>query len=104
LERSGSFHYPPPHDPHKEIKLLRILPAAADDDGIACVLITVERDNASSNAALSYTWGDPLPAIDARRCIITRNCWYAMWQLRYHATAECYWVDFLCINQEDIDK
>lgn len=93
-----------------QIRLLEIL----EDDGHTGRLHTVDLENAPSYTALSYFWGTPLAAEEAR-CFVTVNGVTVETQKNLHdalgqlgATVRKYrlmiWIDFLCIDQRNIDE
>ena len=70
--------------------------------------MTVELEKAPEYAAISYTWGAPLPAktvkIDGCPFAVRGNTVYALWQAKQCGKYECYWLDAVCINQDDLDE
>lgn len=93
-----------------QIRLLEIL----EDDGHTGRLHTVDLETAPSYTALSYFWGTP-PAADEARCFVTVNGVTVETQKNLHnalgqlgATVRKYrlmiWIDFLCIDQRNTDE
>ncbi|KAJ4176083.1 hypothetical protein NW755_014618 [Fusarium falciforme] len=103
---------PSPYEPLSQhidcTRLVRIEPATTDDDPIICSLFEVEFREKPKFYALSYMWGDG-PA----QCNITlngvtfsvrQNLGDALRYLRTHAADTSYWIDAICINQDDIPE
>ena len=61
-------------------------------------------EQAPAYAAISYTWGPPLPraeiSLNGWHTTVTENCRYALSQLPY-GHYKYYWMDALCINQSN---
>ena len=58
--------------------------------------------------ALSYVWGtlprDRILKLSRRSILITETLHCALQYLRYSHDARCFWIDQICINQEDIEE
>jgi hypothetical protein len=82
---------------------------------ITCSLEVVELIHAPEYIALSYTWGAPSPCrqicIDGCSSNVRLNLWTALNTLAIHGLPKDlpddtrhFWIDAICINQEDIDE
>ena len=87
------------------MRLIRIEPAKTDDDPIVCSLSEVKFRKKPKFHALSYMWG-----VGPDQCEITlngvnfkvrQNLADALRYLRTHANDTSYWIDAICINQDD---
>lgn len=92
-------------DPRHCLRLLEIHPAPAGNDIIQCRLSTWRIDMAPSYHAISYTWGDPkstasvkVNGIDVR---VRQNCLDVLRQVGQNKYSQYYWIDTLCINQDN---
>ncbi|KAF4926568.1 Heterokaryon incompatibility protein 6, OR allele [Colletotrichum viniferum] len=94
-------------NPAKQIRLLRLEPSPTGTDEYAFSLEVhdFQENSRPSYIAISYTWGLPIPklpvVINGLRMQLQFNCWYALWQMRYHGYPSDvnFWMDSLCINQ-----
>ncbi|KAK4505106.1 hypothetical protein PRZ48_003069 [Zasmidium cellare] len=91
-------------DAQQYIRLVKIHPAAKKDP----LTVTIEahrRNSAPGYTALSYTWGDKQLtkgiSANGKLLLVTKNCWYALGQLRLNNICDYCWVDAICINQAD---
>jgi hypothetical protein len=110
------------------IRLCKILPGSRTDDQV-CVLSThkLSAPDCPSYEALSYVWGSPEPSYQLR-CVcetssddtststevsltslstfldIGPNLRSALLRLRNKAYARIFWIDAICINQENITE
>ncbi|KAF4815739.1 Heterokaryon incompatibility protein 6, OR allele [Colletotrichum siamense] len=99
-------------DPTKQIRLLRLEPSPTETDEYAFSMgvYDFQENNRPSFIAISYTWGAPVPllsvVINGFRMEVHFNCWYALWQMRHHGHTSntSFWIDSLCINQDDDDE
>ncbi|KAH9905712.1 heterokaryon incompatibility protein-domain-containing protein [Xylariomycetidae sp. FL2044] len=88
-------------------RLVEIQPAGDDNDSlIVCNVVQVEFGDRPTYKALSYRWGDET---DKRTILVNgagfqvgRNLWDALHCLRQKGGGERYWIDAICINQDDI--
>lgn len=112
-----SFHYDRLNWASKEIRLIRILPEdpeTATDEGylpVGCEIKSVSLDEKPSYIALSYAWGDTTLArplvLNGKDFHATASLDAALRQIRkmqVESTTfrdQWFWVDALCINQED---
>jgi hypothetical protein len=104
----SQYSYSPLQAGQNRIRLLRLLPAEADEAEIQCELFDYSLDDSRRNhlyEALSYVWGDPkntLPVLmHGQRFEVTVNLHAALLRLRNHAMQRILWVDAICINQVD---
>lgn len=101
----------PLHQPGKQIRLLQVEPvvAGSDDLNLRAAVHEFDGGNRTPYIAISYTWGAYVPVlpITVNECKIQvqLNCWYALWQMRYHGYTSdknvWIWIDSLSINQAD---
>ncbi|KAK5174504.1 uncharacterized protein LTR77_001584 [Saxophila tyrrhenica] len=105
------FQHTPLEDAAKEIKLLHILPETTTGH-LNFELHAYQRDAAPPYAAISYAWGElkycKAITIQHREFRVTSNCHYALQQIVHQHLAspeyEYYWMDSLCINQQDNEE
>lgn len=90
-----------------QIRLLELEPGRWCD-AIECNLRYASLDESPQYDALSYVWG-PAGASDCRRIRVegvevdvTANLETALRYLRYETGSAVFWVDSLCINQDDV--
>ncbi|KAI1734780.1 heterokaryon incompatibility protein-domain-containing protein [Xylaria scruposa] len=90
--------------PQHYIRLLEIR-SAPDDGMIQCELSTWQIEVAPPYYAISYTWGDPKSAsfikLNGRDIQVRENCHYVLRQVYQHKRSQYYWIDSLCINQNN---
>ena len=106
LEEMETLFQPPPFsDASKEIRLLHVYPGNGDDS-IICDMAVFDASAAPAYGAISYTWGNPIRShtilINDQSVTVGENCYYAFWQVRFHGFYEYYWIDALCIDQENV--
>jgi hypothetical protein len=87
------------------IRLLRIL-TADEKDPLKCEMTIFAKDQAPPYCAISYTWGDATTNIsiivNEQRLEVRGNCEYALRQAALFDITQYFWIDAVCINQEDI--
>jgi hypothetical protein len=104
--RSGTPIYRPLGSLRREIRLVKLLPAASERTPIWCVLSQALLDDPDTHyEALSYLWGDekdkkPID-LDGHKFPVTLNLESALQHLRLHDEPRTLWIDALCINQQD---
>lgn len=99
------LYYKPLKRPGKQIRLLHFLPDNEDDE-ISCTSSVRDLDSlCQAYSAISYTWGDARPkfgiTIDGFQFRVGQNCWYALWQMRFHGLGNIFWIDAICIDQNN---
>ena len=106
-DKNGIFKYAPIAP--NQIRLLCLSPAASYEAPLegSMLVCNFPRNALRGWHALSYTWGnaDELPGlilIDYRKKKITQNLDLALRHLRDHQHSIAFWIDALCINQEDL--
>ncbi|KAI2621832.1 heterokaryon incompatibility protein-domain-containing protein [Hypoxylon sp. NC1633] len=109
--RPGSFQYTPLNRSTCSIRLLRFLPSSAAFD---CLLEPYEIDDCPPYIALSYVWGTDEPThqiwLNQRVFFVRDNLWHALsrltgklpLELRNKQQDRYFWIDALCINQDDL--
>ncbi|GLA60392.1 hypothetical protein AtubIFM54640_000843 [Aspergillus tubingensis] len=92
----------------KQIRLLTIFPDENDENLIRASLHTVSLNDACDFEALSYVWGDTSVTVDIsvddRIIGVTPNLHAFLRGLRQPNTERTVWVDYVCINQNDISE
>jgi hypothetical protein len=92
-----------------EFRLVRIHPGVRPHHIVASLAIYPLNDH-QPYEALSYVWGpydleDPyVIELDGSRFEVTINLWRALYYLRLESEARFFWIDAICINQEDLDE
>ncbi|KAH7316975.1 heterokaryon incompatibility protein-domain-containing protein [Stachybotrys elegans] len=98
--------YKPLSQDKDSTRLVRVKAAKADDDPIICNLFNVEFGEKPKFHALSYMWGDGQASCDillnGAAFGVRQNLWDALRYLRTHAADTSYWIDAICINQDDL--
>lgn len=90
-------------------RLVRILRGRRDEP-LRCTLFIVNVEAPPAYEALSYVWGPPSGTIDPHVLCdgspvsITPNLDRAMRWLRYHDRERLFWIDAICIDQENIEE
>ncbi|KAL5364828.1 HET domain protein [Aspergillus floccosus] len=103
-----AFTYSPLNPKDAEIRLLTILPEKNEQKPVKCTLQTVSLDNAPQFEALSYVWGDVVEkvgiTVDDIPFQVTTNLEAALKCLRLARKKRTMWVDFICIDQNNIKE
>ncbi|KAH8683228.1 heterokaryon incompatibility protein-domain-containing protein [Tricladium varicosporioides] len=91
-----------------EIRVADILPGKWEDK-ICCWLRHAPMANRPSYKALSYVWGAPKGArrsiiLNGDKHLVTMNLESALKRIRETDRVVTYWIDALCINQDDNDE
>ncbi|KAI1132565.1 HET-domain-containing protein [Nemania abortiva] len=99
----------------KHIRVLELLPGVFESD-LRAIIRTVALDDNPSYEALSYTWGartegrtlkirpDAKWMYQSTELPITDNLFRALRRLRRLYKTRVFWIDAVCINQEDLDE
>jgi hypothetical protein len=105
---SEKFAYQP-LDPHVDsTRLLHIEPASNESGPLICRLVHATFEQRPKFWALSYVWGDA--TVKTKLCLngadfyVGKNLWDALHYLRGRAEAMPFWIDAICINQDDIPE
>jgi Heterokaryon incompatibility protein (HET) len=113
---SSSTIYQPLPDDGSTIRLLTLLPAANNTDGIECMLSPAALSQSPIYNALSYTWDikpdstsrtfrdEKILTMNQQYIKVRENLWQFLLHLRGVDTSRVLWADALCINQEDIPE
>jgi hypothetical protein len=105
--------YKPVDEGKREIRILILRPARRSNSRLKCELIHVDLDTLEDAPfgyyeAVSYTWGDATGRLrielNGHDFTITRNLHGLLKRLRAKRTRGYYWVDAICINQENIPE
>ena len=94
------------------IRLVTIYPGTRRPGGVSdpvrCELKLARLDQDPHYEALSYLWGSPMAQesiqIDGAQFLVTRNLHAAILRLRSEQTSSTFWIDAICINQQDITE
>lgn len=107
---SASYQYLyRPFEGPKSIRLVEISPLENDNTNkISCKLITTSLDSKPPYLALSYVWGDgtekePIQC-NGTTFHATSNLARALRQLRSRYRDHAFWIDAICINQNDLQE
>ncbi|KAE9375993.1 HET-domain-containing protein [Stipitochalara longipes BDJ] len=91
----------------RHIRVLHITPGISTEE-ISCSLETICLDDQLLYSALSYVWGAPSPTqyirLNSVRKAVTPNLHSALRNIRKLDESAVFWIDALCINQEDINE
>lgn len=100
----NELHYSQMPDDYKYLRLLTIL-SAKEDEPVFCTLRTYLKEAAPPYIALSYVWGDSSSdtsiIVNEQRLTVRGNCDHALRQAACHDISQYYWIDAVCINQND---
>lgn len=105
--------YKPVNEKKREIRILILRPARRSNSRLKCELIHVDLDKLEDAPfgyyeAVSYTWGDATDRLrielNGHDFTITRNLHGLLKRLRAKKTRGYYWVDAICIDQENIPE
>jgi hypothetical protein len=97
----------------REIRVLIVRSSRRKNSRVRCNLIHADLDALSEAPfhfyeAVSYTWGDMSDVksidLDGHSFSVTRNLHGLLKRLRHKRTPGFYWVDAICINQQDIPE
>jgi len=107
LERAPSYSYPP-RLVEDEFRLCILQPGAGEDP-IACSIIKEHwKSPPGDYRCLSYAWGSPdrdeAILVDGHNFPVTTNLLNALQRIRNSKRPVKYWIDQICINQDDIEE
>jgi hypothetical protein len=92
----------------KEIRIIVLHPAHSQSAEIQCDIWHTRLGRRCNYIALSYTWGDPehkhTILVNSRKFEVTTNLRDALCYLRTPERPLIFWIDAICINQDDIDE
>lgn len=105
---AAGYIYQPLAAASREIRLLEINPSANDEADFFCRIKIVSLDDEPHFEALSYVWGTGSEKhrifVDGAYLEIGKNLNIAMRYLRSHVHVRTFWIDAVCINQEDMQE
>lgn len=106
LPGEARFNYDPLPDSASYIRLLQVLDNNYSTTiKLRCEMTTWPIDNIPPYHAISYTWGDPNSnttiLVDNQAFSIRTNCEFVLEQAYSYRKSLYYWVDAICINQDD---
>ncbi|KAK3935395.1 heterokaryon incompatibility protein-domain-containing protein [Diplogelasinospora grovesii] len=108
--RGVDFCYEPLKGPSDTIRLIVIEPtnSDADDPIITCSISHMRFDQRPQYEALSYMWGDE-PAtrrilLNGKGFLIKQHLYDALHFFRRQKPGILYWIDAICINQDDVSE
>lgn len=113
-----SYTYEPLDRETDSVRMLHFVPAPPDDDRIYCELEPYPISQCPPYIALSYTWGPNNPSheivLHGALFLVRENLWLVLQRLQNLGTdipvgtpmlrqkmCDCFWIDAICINQED---
>jgi hypothetical protein len=75
---------------------------------VTCTVEQIPLNRANPFYALSYVWGDPsdtdLITLEGKHFRVRRNLWQFLQQLCGRFSKLRVWLDYICINQQDIEE
>src|ERR1700760_167718 len=95
--------------PEGYIRILELLPGSGRDP-FQCNLVTAPiEDDSLSFVALSYSWGpEPMEysqiTVNGAAFLVRPNLFHALSALRLPNQARRYWIDAICIDQNNLDE
>ena len=108
---TNEYIYTPLDEPQAQFRLLKVLPYKDNAREIVECRLTVHSlavGRMPSYSALSYVWGDPNITtrihVNGRTLRVTTNLYAALLQSRNERFEMLWWVDAICINQQDNDE
>jgi len=97
-----------PLDPSKDCIRLLSVEASRNVTALQCRLTHVNFSDRPRYQALSYMWGDEsekkLILVDGKKFYVTRNLYDAIHFLRRCKPHCLFWIDAICINQDDVHE
>lgn len=101
LAKRGNKYPSPPLPDNAHIRLVELV--APQPYTVSLKFHTTRLDEAPEFSALSYTWGTSSRNVEIRGVRITDNLFAALMNLA-EENPKVWWIDALCINQDDIDE
>jgi Heterokaryon incompatibility protein (HET) len=99
------YNYNPLRDA-RSTRFVRLLPGSAG--GIQCQLFRAILDDRNEYITLSYAWGstrrNQAITCNGRTLQVTESLLSALRRLRLPDVPRVFWIDAICINQEDIEE
>lgn len=94
--------------PPGSIRLLKVLPAAADADTVALQLGSIQLEDAGPYEVLSYVWGDAaadetnVVLLNGTSLRVTTSLFSALRRFRDPLETQTFWIDALCVDWTDL--
>ncbi|GKZ33157.1 hypothetical protein AbraIFM66950_002943 [Aspergillus brasiliensis] len=108
MDHPDAFSYSPLNPDAVEIRLLTILPDKNEKSPVKCNLQTVSLNNPPEFEALSYVWGSVTEKVgitlDDIPFQVTTNLEAALKCLRHARKKRLIWIDFICIDQNNVKE
>ena len=102
------FEHVPLPDPTSYIRLLEVESADNVQADVRCTLTTWHIAEAPIYHAISYTWGAKAPTntvhVNEMPIMIRKSGGETLKQVRCFQSTRYYWLDMLCINQDDLSE
>lgn len=103
------FKHPPLPDASNHIRLLEVLDDKYSETiKVRCTISIWALDDVPSYHAISYAWGDPesntIIVIDGKTFRVRTNCEFVLKQAHWHGQSRYYWIDAICIDQENLEE
>lgn len=105
-----AFIYQPldPDPNAASVRLVLIEPSMSYEDPLSCRLIHVKFAEKPRYKALSYVWGDEVVKVkmllDGAEFYVGQNLGDALHYLRRSGNQTPFWIDAICINQQDVEE
>ena len=104
----ASQFYIPVDSSRRESRLIHVNPSVNRSAAIECFLHTMSVDHPPHYKALSYVWGNFNDVMSIRLngevFNVGVNLWHALSWLRHQNKSEVFWINTICINQNDIPE
>lgn len=101
------FQHEPLPDARVQIRLLYFSRHQGNDE-VNLTIHNYTLQDAPEFRAISYAWGEQTDTkwvvISGRRMLVHQTCWSALRQVRHHHPDDVFWIDAICINQNDLDE
>jgi hypothetical protein len=106
------YQYSPLNEGAQEIRLMTLFPGTVSSEiRVGLEIVTVTKDGAYDFEALSYAWGSAenpteifVGASGYQVLSITQNLAEALPYLRYEDRSRVFWIDAICVNQQDLKE